>query len=127
MNDPYPEILLTAGIPMFFIFIAIELFVAYFLIGKTEGYDDQKPKHAFRFNDMVVSTVLGAFQQGGTLILELFGFLMDVQAYIFVYNTFHLMEIHPKSNPWGWYLFIMLGRDLGYYCYHRFLHEVGEE
>ena len=121
-EDAYPDIMLRSGIPMFFVFIAIELFFAHVVFGNKDN--NNKQNHSFRFNDIVVSMILGAFQQGGTLVLELLGLLFDLNAYIFVYDNFRLMDIHPKSAPWAWYLFIMLGRDLGYYMYHRFLHEV---
>lgn len=124
VEDSFPDIMLSSGIPMFFVFIAIELFFAYGVFGNMEGH---KTKCVFRFNDIVVSTLLGGFQQVATLLFELLGLLFDIGAYVYVYDHFRITEIHPKAHPWMCYVCIMLGRDFGYYLYHRFLHEVCEK
>ena len=125
-EDAIPDIFLRSGVPMFFIFIAIEVCTAYFVLGNTKQDKDGQiqQKHAFRYNEVVVSSILGSFQQIGLLLFEMAGLLFEVNAYIYVYDNYRLTEIHPKDHPWLCFIGIMLGRDLGYYLYHRFLHEV---
>lgn len=45
---------------------------------------------------------------------------LELTAYVFVWDRYHLVEL-PWDSAWTWW-FTFLGVDLGYYWVHRFSH-----
>lgn len=113
-ND-YPQFLLLSGIPLFFLLIAIE-----FMVSKSYR---PVPYCVYRFNDLISCVTVGAFQQISVVVFELLGLTLDLAAYTYVYNNFSLWKIDPQKYVYTTYVVLFLGKDIGYYAYHRFLHE----
>ena len=120
-QDPFPQFLLEQGIPMFFIMIAVEAAVYHFFLRGCDG--EPKRKFYYRLNDLLVCSALGSFQQVVLVALSVLGIAMELEAYKYTYKHFRLFSIDPREHPLFTYVFLLLGKDLGYYLYHRFLHE----
>ncbi len=115
-NDPFPDYMLQNGIPMFFFLIAIEAIIANFIYPKWKRSD-------YRINDTIACILIGTFQQIGNVLIDVLAVTLDVTVYEYIYNNFRLFDISAKQYPYFVFICLLLGKDFGYYCYHRFLHE----
>ena len=117
-DDPEPKWLFTDGVPCFAFLIAIEFVVARVVFSRKELY---------RLHDLLACISLGAFQKTGqqaiVLLLNLMGFTIVTDFYRYVWDRHRWFDIDPKTNVMLCYLSCMVGKDLGYYWAHRFMHE----
>lgn len=104
---------------MFFIMILVEATI--FLLIHPEKLIRSNTK--YRLNDLIAGVTSGAYQQISLVLFEVLGFAFDVAVYIYVYENFRLWTVDPKEYIYTTYFCLMFGKDLGYYVYHRFLHE----
>lgn len=119
-GDKAPDYLLTKGIPMFFIFCAVEWVLSSLFYAKEKGA-------RYRLRDFICSSALGAFQTVGLeaieLGLQLAGLSLGNQIYTLVYDHLRLCTFDSKEYVYMSFVLLLLGRDCGYYWCHRFLHE----
>ncbi|KAG1952260.1 alkylglycerol monooxygenase [Pimephales promelas] len=69
-------------------------------------------------NDFITSLSAGMMSRLPQLMMR----SLEVSAYIYVWNNFRLLEL-PWDSAWTWWL-AFLGVDMGYYWFHRFVHEL---
>lgn len=130
-GDTAPPYLLLRGIPMFFVFIALEAAAlpALRALARATGAKDGSALAAaaasrgYRLNDGICSALLGTFQQIGLMLFDIAGISLEVTFYTWVYDHCRLATIDAKATPLLAYVGLMFGKDLGYYWAHRFLHE----
>uniref|UniRef100_W5MZN3 Alkylglycerol monooxygenase n=1 Tax=Lepisosteus oculatus TaxID=7918 RepID=W5MZN3_LEPOC len=106
-NDEVPEYVQQAT-PFFVGMILLELFVSWAKNGWL----------VIRINDGVTSVSAGML----SMIPKLFVRSLELCSYIYVWDSYRLLEL-PWDSPWTWWL-AFLGVDFGYYWLHRFSHEV---
>jgi alkylglycerol monooxygenase len=93
------------AIPVFFMAIAVELFIG-FLRGRK----------VYRVNDFITSILLGATM----LVVGLWTKVLKIGVYVYIYNNFRVVDLPVVS--WGVWIGLFLGIDLGYYWMHRTAH-----
>lgn len=116
-SDPPPTFDDDYALPMFFVMIFAEWIV------KTLTSPRSRPTNAYRVNDFLSSVFLGASQSLFTLLLALVGLSLEVGMYTMVYEKYRLFEVDASARPYLTYVALLLGKDLAYYCAHRFFHE----
>jgi len=98
--------LLVEAVPLFFILIGIEL-----IVGLLKG------KNVYRFNDSLISVLLGSFQT----IAGVWFVTLEFAIFAWVYEHFHILELNVSG--WPMWILAMLLRELAYYWSHRTAHE----
>lgn len=99
--------LIAKAVPFFFTLIGIEILLNFIT-----------KKNYYRLNDSINDLSCGISQQ----VFEIFGKILVIGAYIFIYSKFALFNI-PLDSPIAWVLCFILV-DLGYYWFHRASHEI---
>lgn len=99
--------IILAAIPMFFILIAIELWV-----------DRKRGTGYYQFNDAINSLQLGILSRVSGVLIGLIPFTF----YVYFYNNWRLFDL-PQDHYLVWIL-AFVGYDLVYYWIHRFNHRV---
>ena len=97
---------IALSVPIFFLLIFIELFVAW-----------RKQRHLYRFNDAVTNLSCGI----GSQILGAYFKVLIFLAYTYIFTHFRLATI--QDTPLNWFL-LFLGVDFCYYWFHRLSHEI---
>ena len=97
---------IALSVPIFFLLIFIELFVAW-----------RKQRHLYRFNDAVTNLSCGI----GSQILGAYFKVLIFLAYTYIFTHFRLATI--QDSPLNWFL-LFLGVDFCYYWFHRLSHEI---
>lgn len=97
---------IALSVPVFFLLIFVELFVAW-----------RKQRHLYRFNDAVTNMSCGI----GSQILGAYFKVVIFVAYTYLFTHFRLATI--AETPFNWFL-LFLGVDFFYYWFHRLSHEV---
>ena len=119
-GDEAPDYMLSKGVPMFFIFCAMEWVISSLFYSKEKGA-------RYRLRDFISSACLGAVQMVGLeafeLCLQLVGLSLGNYIYTLVYDNFRLFTFDSKEYVYTSYILLLLGRDCGYYWCHRSLHE----
>ncbi len=101
----HEKIISFAG-PIFFLFIAIEFFVA-----------RKRQRHLYRINDALNSLSLGVMSQ----IIGAFSKLFSIGVYGWVLHHFALFKL-PSASVWVWVVALLL-YDFLYYWLHRMGHK----
>lgn len=116
-GDEDPKFIMKAGIPMFFVFIAVEGL-----------YTHWKQSGEKRFPKYTLSDLICSISSG--VLLELTAVLMDCASirlatifYTAVHSRFRLLTYDATKYPLLTFFGLMLGVDLGYYVLHRVLHQ----
>lgn len=99
--------IILAAIPMFFVLIAIELWV-----------DRKRGTGYYQFNDAINSLQLGILSRVSGVLLSLIPFTF----YVYFYNQWRLFDL-PQDHYLVWAL-AFFGYDLVYYWIHRLNHRV---
>lgn len=99
--------LIAKAVPFFFALIGIEIILNFIT-----------KRNYYRLNDSINDLSCGISQQ----IFEIFGKVLIIGAYIWIFNNFSLFNIQMDS-PLAWFLCFILV-DLGYYWFHRASHEI---
>jgi len=122
-DEPTPNYILSAGIPCFLLFIAVEWAISAAL-RLARGHSDRAPSH--RASDVGMSASMGVFQYLYQHIsssgFELLGIGSELAIYRLVYRHGRLQTIEPASHPWLTWITLFLVKDLAYYTMHRALH-----
>ncbi|XP_016123545.1 alkylglycerol monooxygenase-like [Sinocyclocheilus grahami] len=71
-----------------------------------------------KINDFITSLSAGMMSRLPQLMMR----SLELSAYIYVWNNFHILEL-PWDSAWTRWL-AFLGVDMGYYWFHRFAHEL---
>lgn len=93
------------AIPIFFLLIGIELFIAHL-----------HKKELYRFNDMISNISCGISQQAIGIFIK----VVTLGAYVYCYQ----LSPFKIPNTWWTYVLLFLGIDLLYYWFHRYAHEI---
>ncbi len=101
MHDP-----IAFAIPLFFVFIAVELLVA-----------RKKRVQVYRFADAITDLSCGMTSQ----IVLLLWAALHLAIYAWVYEHWHFITLTPAWLPW---VVAFIGVDFFYYWWHRLSHEV---
>uniref|UniRef100_A0A7S0IUM6 Fatty acid hydroxylase domain-containing protein n=1 Tax=Calcidiscus leptoporus TaxID=127549 RepID=A0A7S0IUM6_9EUKA len=118
-EDKVPPYFLLSGIPMFFIFIAVERLG----IAVRDARSAEKVS-GYRWREATVSVLVGTFQQAFLVSVEaVLGLGIEKMAYRYAYDHWRLFEVDGKEYVYFSYVTLLLGKDLGYYWCHRCLHE----
>ena len=97
---------IALAIPLFFVFIGVELWVA-----------RKRHLHLYRLTDSMVDLSSGTLQQ----VLLIFTTPLLIWAYSALWQ--HRLVDLSVASPWPW-LIAFFGVDLAYYWWHRLSHEV---
>ena len=114
-TDAMPNWLLVPGIPMFFVFMIIEYIIM--ITAKPKALD------SFRIKDAIMCTCIGATQQAFEVFVECVGLTLTVSVYSLAYRHCRIWTVDVKDYVWTSYFALLLGKDLGYYWFHRIIHE----
>lgn len=109
LGSPIPYI--SYAVPVFFLLIGVEVFVAW-----------SERRTLYRFNDSVNDLSCGILQ---TVSLVFTGTLL-IAAYFFLYKRFSLWDMRAFSPAGKWAAagLLFLGVDFAYYWFHRVSHEM---
>ena len=97
---------IVLSIPIFFILIAIEIFIGRF-----------RKQPLYRFNDAATNISCGITQQISGVFLK----TAIYAGYFFIFQNYRLFDI---PNTWVWWVILFLGIDFCYYWFHRYAHEI---
>jgi len=127
-TDPVPKLILTTGLPMFFLMIVLEWAAQqiYAVKKMKAAAPTQTPKvspYSNRIVELLNCVGVGAAQQLFAFTFDAIGVLTDVMAYSFTYTYFRADTIPVKEYPVASFVALMLLKDLAYYWNHRVLHE----
>lgn len=102
---------ITYAVPVFFLLIGVELFVAW--MGR---------KSLYRFNDSINDLSCGILQT----VSAVFTVTLLSAGYIFLYENFAQWDMRSFSaaGKWACAILLFLGVDFFYYWFHRMSHEV---
>jgi alkylglycerol monooxygenase len=100
---------------MFFVLIFLEWVIM--VVTKPKALD------SFRVKDAIMCTCIGATQQAFEVFVECVGLQLTVSMYTLMYNHCRLWTIDVKQHVLPTYFALLLGKDLGYYWFHRIIHE----
>ncbi len=99
-------VLVAAAIPIFFLAIGLELWIA-----KRRG------RRVYVYHDSIANLSNGV----GQLVFGVLCKFLTIGLYTLVYERFRQMTIEPSVLSW---VLVFLGVDLGYYSFHRASHRV---
>ena len=111
------------GVPLFFVLMIAEwLFIA--IRRKVRGETCDPPSAPrYRLGESLVCIMLGSIEQLFVVFVHTATYFLDVSLYRYVYTHWRAQTIEPKEHVYLTYFGLLLGKDLCYYCAHRFLHE----
>jgi len=113
-TDDEPKFLLNYGVPMFFVFMAIEwvgLALRHHYGGhkNANSHGGERPAKIYRLNDMLVSTTLGTAQTIFVFLQDYLGLLGQAFLFNFV-SQYKFMTVDVKEHPWISFAVLMLWR-----------------
>merc|ERR1712127_925957 len=110
-DDVAPNYLLKFGIPMFFVFMALEWVYAAVRSGAgLASAKDPNPSTRWRVKDMVMCTAIGATQILLEVAVECLGLYLTLGVYGYVYENFRLTTVDVPGNKYFAYFTLMLGK-----------------
>jgi sterol desaturase/sphingolipid hydroxylase (fatty acid hydroxylase superfamily) len=105
---------ITYAIPFFILSILIELAALKWL----DHDDNPKPATGYNAKDARTSIGMGAISLIFTTIFKIATFFV----FLWVYE--HAAPWHLPTNTWWYWVLVIAGLDLCFYCVHRFVHRV---